>query len=305
MDQTADARISPTDRIVGLVRLLRPYSIIWTASSIVVMVLLLTGGRFSGTDLAGCLVAMSAIGGAMRTLNDVADRSNDELSTEADRRSRPIVTGAVPARLAIAQVVLLSCAGIAVAFAIDVGFGILMALGTAGLVLYSAGPAPVAGLPLSQGFWLAFWTTVYLSLYLAIGGDVGRGVPYLISTCAFMGIGETIAKDLRDLDNDAQAGRRTTPLMLGPRRSVWACSIAYAAGGAGFVATAALRAADVRLPVAVGCVVLLWAARCAKSLDATRDGYLKEEARVLHVGSVRVFLTVNLLLLVGIPLVTG
>jgi 4-hydroxybenzoate polyprenyltransferase len=290
------------DRISGLVRLLRPYSITWTASSVVVMVILLTGGRFSTMDLVGCLFAMSAIGGAARTLNDVADRATDELSTEADRRGRPLVTGVVSARMALAQVVLLGGAGIAVAFAVDLGFGIFMGLGAMGLVLYSAGPAPVAGLPLSQGFWIAFWTTVYLSLYLALDGDVGRGVPYLISTCLFMGIGETIAKDLRDLENDAQGGRRTTPLLLGPRRSVYACFLAYAAGGAGFVVTAALRSPDVRLPIAVGCVALLWVARCVQSLNATRDGYVKEEARVLHVGSVRVFLVVNLLLLAGIPL---
>ena len=266
------------------------------------MVVLLTGGRFPEAELAGCLFAMSAIGGAARTLNDVADRATDELSSEADRRSRPLVTGIVSARLALAQYVLLSGAGIAVAFAVDLGFGILMALGTIGLALYSVGPAPVAGLPLSQGFWIAFWTTVYLSLWLAIDGDAGRGLVYLIATCLFMGIGETIAKDLRDLENDTQAGRRTTPAMLGPRRSVWACFVAYAAGGAGFVVIAALRAPDARLPVAVGVVVALWLARCVQSLHATRDGYVKEEARVLHVGSVRVFLVVNLLLVAGVPL---
>jgi 4-hydroxybenzoate polyprenyltransferase len=304
MAPAATAPTSARDRIVGLARLLRPYSITWTASSIVVMVVLLTGGDFSTAELAGCLFAMSAIGAAARTLNDVADRATDELSTEADRRSRPVVTGVVPARMALAQAAVLCSAGLAVAFAVDLGFGILMALGALGLVLYSAGPAPVAGLPLSQGFWIAFWTTVYVSLYLALEGDLGRGVPYLVSTCLFMGVGETIAKDLRDLENDAKAGRRTTPLLLGPRRSVWACFVAYAAGGVGFVVTAALRSPDVRLPIAVGCVVLLWVARCVQSLDATREGYVKEEARVLHVGSVRVFLAVNLLLLTGIPLVS-
>lgn len=283
-------------------RLMRPYSVLWTASSVVVMALLLRGDDVDGWALAGVLVTMSTIGAAARTLNDVADRRTDALSAEADRQGRPLVTGAVSVPLAMAQVALLGTVGLVVAYAVDPGFGALMTLGAAGLVLYSAGPAPVAGLPLSQVFWLLFWTTVYVSLWLALGGDVVDGVAYVVATCVFMGVGETIAKDLRDLDNDRAGGRLTTSAWLGVRRSAIVCAASYVAGGAVFTLAAALGSPDdLRLAVAVGIVTLLWALR---SLDAARvllEGFDHEEARVLHVGSVRVFLVVNLLFVAGLP----
>ena len=294
---------SSASRLLGLLTLTRPYSVLWTASSIVVIVLLLRGRSVDGVALAEGIVAMSAIGAAMRTLNDVADRENDRLSSEPSRHGRPIVTGAVPSGWALAQVAVLSLGGIAVAFAASLGFGVLMALGTLGLVLYSVGPAPVAALPLSQIYWIAFWSTVYFSLYLAIGGRLTRGLAYLAATCVFMGVGETLAKDLRDLDNDTRAGRRTTPVWLGWRRAARVCVGAYLLGGLGFLAAAlTLQPANVRLAIAVGIVVALWGVRCVQALAAMREGYSKAQARVLHVGSVRVFLIVNLLFLSGIPL---
>jgi 4-hydroxybenzoate polyprenyltransferase len=292
-----------SERIAALLRLSRPYSVLWTASSVVVIVLLLSGRSVDGTALAECLVAMSAIGAAMRTLNDIADRDNDRLSSEPDRNRRPLVTGVLPTRWALVQVLLLAGGGVAVAFATDPGFGILMALGTLGLVLYSVGPAPVVTLPLSQLYWIAFWSTVYFSLYLAIGGNVARGLVYLIATCIFMGVGETLAKDLRDLENDTQAGRRTTPVWLGWRKATAVCVASYVVGGAGFVLAAlTIHQANARLAIAVAVVVTLWCLRCFGALRAMGEGYSKAEARVLHVGSVRVFLTVNLLFLAGIPL---
>lgn len=296
----------PTGRLAALLALTRPYSVLWTASSIVVMVLLLSGRSVNGVALAQCVVAMSAIGAAMRTLNDVADRENDRLSSERDRNSRPIVTGVVSTRWALAQVVLLSLGGIALAFATDLGFGILMLLGTIGLVLYSVGPAPMASLPFSQLYWIAFWSTVYFSLYLAIGGRVTRGLAYLLATCVFMGVGETLAKDLRDLENDALAGRRTTPVWLGWRRATAACAASFAIGGAGFVVAAlTIDPVNVRLAIAVAIVAALWCMRCAAAMAATGEAYSKAQARVLHVGSVRVFLTINLLFLAGAPLLHG
>ena len=94
--------------------------------------------------------------------------------------------------------VLFSLSGIAVAFVVNLGFGVMMASGTFGFILYSAGPSPVAGQPPFQ--W--YWTGVYFSLNLALHGRISHGLVYLVSTCMFMGIGETIAKDLQDLEND-------------------------------------------------------------------------------------------------------
>lgn len=293
-------------RASGLVRLMRPYSVLWCASSFATMAVLLRGGEVPVARLTGCLVAMSALGAAMRTLNDIADRDNDRLSTEADRTGRPLVTGTVPIRWAALQTALLASGGVALGFVVAPGLGAVLSFGVVVLVLYSAGPAPVARLPMNQVYWIGFWVTVYAGVWLSVGGSFADGLAYLAACSVFMGIGETLAKDLRDLDNDEQAGRLTTPIWIGWRRAAVACAAAYALGGAGFVAAAlAAQPANGRLAAGIAIVAFLWLVRVVAAMRTLRAGWSKEEARVLHVGSVRVFLVMNLLLLSGLPLERG
>lgn len=290
-------------RSLALIALARPYPKLWfVALPTLAMALLLQDGSPPTGAVVLTIAAFCLTDAGLTTLNDIQDVRTDALSMELDRRARPLIAGSVSVRLAYVQVVACSFAGVAVGFVISPWFGALLACGTLYSVGYSVRPVYAGGRPfVSQLFWIVLWPAIYLAVHLAVGGDLAAGLPYVASTMLFMGIGETLAKDLRDLDNDAAAGKRTTPVAVGRSRAALACFVAFLVGSAGFVAAAALtEAASAYLTLALAVVLALWVGRAGVLSRQIAAAYSKAPARDLHMGSIRVFITVSLLFIAGI-----
>jgi 4-hydroxybenzoate polyprenyltransferase len=126
-----------------------------------------------------------ALSGAVYLFNDVADRKADQ--KHPLKRERPIASGQLTTTTAVATGMLLSAAGVAVAFAIGLPFGVIAATYVASLLLYSialkhvvivdvlmiaagfvlraVGGAVAVDVPI--GHWLLVCTTL-LALFLAL-----------------------------------------------------------------------------------------------------------------------------------------
>jgi 4-hydroxybenzoate polyprenyltransferase len=291
---------SPSHR-VGLanrVRLTRPYSLLWfVVVPVVTMALWLRGPATPLPTLALLVLSLLLADAGLTTLNDISDVDTDRASVEHQRYLRPLAAEGVSIRGAYVQVVLLELGALIAAAAVSPMYLALIGMGVLYGVGYSVRPIYAGGRPIvSQAFWLVVWVAMYVGVYIGVGGDFLAGVPYIAATLLFMGVGESLAKDLRDIDNDALAGKRTTPVVLGVETAAAASAGALVLGSIAYLLAAATtpRGAPALLG-ALAVVVGLWCARALELTRALRGAYAKADARVLHVGCIRVFLTVNLL----------
>jgi 4-hydroxybenzoate polyprenyltransferase len=300
---TMRSRRGAVGRAAALVTMARPYSLLWfVILPVTTMALWLRDGNVEVTRLLVVLAACVAGDAAFTTLNDVMDRESDRLSVEPQRNTRPLATGVISPRWAYTQVGVLVTCCLAASYAASLKLGLFMSSGMISGASYSAGPVRFVARPLlSQVFWVLLWPSMYVTVYLGVGGDFDRGLPYLVGTVLFMGIGETLAKDLRDLDNDAAAGKRTTPVAYGPRSTATASVAFFVLGSAAYVLAPLLTSpSQVRVALALAVVLGLWCGRAYLVMRILRRTYSKDAARTLHVGSIRVFLVVNLILIAGI-----
>jgi 1,4-dihydroxy-2-naphthoate octaprenyltransferase len=97
-----------------------------------------------------------------------------------------------------------------------------MFVATALGIAYSLPPLRTSARPFwSIGFWFLFGAVCYLSVAsLANRMYTISSLLYLLATTIFMGIGETLAKDIRDWDNDRAGAKVTAVVFLGPAISV-------------------------------------------------------------------------------------
>ena len=296
-------RAGTGERIAAAVRMCRPYSLLWFVSlPTATMALWLGDGSVDVTRLLLLIAAFALADAGLTTWNDICDIETDRASSEAQRNTRALAAGVISMRWARAQVILLESAALVIAFAIEPAFGLLLAGGVIYGLGYSARPVYAGGRPLvSQGFWLVLWPAMYGGVALVMGGDLSNGALYVLATVLFMGVAETLAKDLRDLENDTLAGKRTTPVAFGPRRAAIVSGAAFAAGSVLYV-TASVGAPNgsAGLTAALAVVVALWTGRAVQIVRELLRGYDKAPARALHVGAIRVFLTVNALFLAGL-----
>lgn len=292
-----------TAPVIRRYSLIRPYQLLWfNLLPAVVIALWLRGGDVPLGDLALVICALMLGEGGITALNDICDTETDRLSTEPERHRRPLAAGTLPLGWARLQVAVLLAGGLAFAFVVSPGFGLLVAAGILAGAVYSVRPVRVAGRPLvSQLFWVVFWIGLYFSVYVALDGDLEAGWLYLLGTVLFVAIGETLAKDLRDLENDRAAGKHTTPVVYGARPAALANLVAFAGGSVAWSISPLLaEPSSERLSLALAVVLLLW---CGRAFILVRDlgrAYTKQAARSLHEGSIRVFLTVNLLFIGGL-----
>ncbi len=179
-------------RLQSLVLSLRPAQ--WT-KNLIVFAALLFGGRelqHQGASVSAAAVAATAAFAIFCVLSGVAYLINDVRDREADRSHpvkalRPIASGALHPREAVAAAAVLGTAALAAAFALDFGFGVtavayitlllfyslslkhfvivdVMTIAM-GFVLRAAAGAVVIHVPLSQ--W-ALIVTILLALFLAL-----------------------------------------------------------------------------------------------------------------------------------------
>jgi 4-hydroxybenzoate polyprenyltransferase len=292
-------RVALSDRL----HLAGPYSLLWfVVAPVMTMALWLRGAGISLEALALPVISLSLTNAGLTTFNGICDRDTDRASTERQRHMRPLAAGRISSRQARAQVVVLEICALVAALGVSLAFFALIAGSAVYGVAYSLRPIHVGGRPLvSQLFWIVLWPAMYLGVYVSVGGDFVAGLPYLAATILFMGVGETLAKDLRDIDNDSLTGKRTTPVAIGVERATAAAFGALVLGSVlCVVAAATADRAGPALVSSVGVVLGLWCGRARQLTDALRRRYVKADACALHMGCIRVFLTINLLFIVGL-----
>lgn len=210
---------SRSARIWGHIALMRPYAWLWfdllPAS---VLILLLHPTSPSPYRLLAFLIGIVLADSGVSTLNDLCDVETDRSSTEADRNTRPIVAGLVSPRAAVVQVVLLlTAAPLMMSFA-SIRAALVFLTAIALGVAYSVPPFRLSGRPWTSQF---VWPTLGLLCYATVALFTGHwfttaAFVYLAGVGFFYAIGETLAKDIRDL------GTTIAPPASGRRWWSWA-----------------------------------------------------------------------------------
>jgi 4-hydroxybenzoate polyprenyltransferase len=164
-------------------------------------------------------------------VNDIADRSVDEKSHDDGKASRPLVSGSVSVRRARLLAISSFLLALLVSGFIGTRMLVFTTVITALALAYSLPPLKLSSRRIgSLLFWpvlcvicYVLWADVVFELcsnpHEGLRGSRAGGWTFLIAISAFMGIGEIIAKDLRDLECDRQGGRRTFTGALNPSQT--------------------------------------------------------------------------------------
>jgi 4-hydroxybenzoate polyprenyltransferase len=242
------------------------------------------------------------------TLNDVGDVDSDCKSKEASRSNRPLCKGVVTKRQAMIQGVILSVIGLSIALYLD----IYVFLAAAALVFisfqYSMKPLKMDGRPvISQMFWISFALLYFLAIsaYLRRYEDVPmenvyNGLYFIAAMILFMAVGETLAKDLRDLENDRLGGKKTTPVHFGPK-STAAASFVFSIVGMLFWAWPYFMVFETHIVLQVLVILLIvaWQIICFRLTRDIYRKYTKDKARKLHKGFILTFTCIMTLSFIG------
>jgi 4-hydroxybenzoate polyprenyltransferase len=232
------------------------------------------------------------------TLNDLGDLESDRLSTEGSRSLRPLPTGIITKKAARNQGITLFIIGLAIAFYLD----LYVFLFTLILVIisyqYSMNPLKLDARPVvSQLFWVSFGFLYYFAVAAYIRRYDGlamenfyNGLYFLVAVLLFIAVGETLAKDLRDLDNDRVGGKNTTPVTFGHKRAVVA-SFIFSFIGLFFWGVPFFTVLEPPLffQILVLFVIIFWNVICFALVRSIYIEYKKERARELHLGFILTF----------------
>ncbi len=285
-------------RLMGHVRLARPAQLIWLDICLSMCIFVgITGHMPLGHYLWFVLTAVLIDAGAC-TLNDIGDLESDAASTEGNRSERPLVVGSIGRRAAWVQGIALFAAGALLAAWLSPW---ILACAMALVVLsyqYSFPPLRMDARPyVQQVFWFTFGILYFLAVYAYVlryddpmPGFWQAAVAMIIGVQVFAALGETLAKDLRDLDNDRAGGKFTTSVLLGPKRTaryafylscvglfIWIFAITVLYGNWGMAA------------VVMGAIAIAWTVICFNLVSELTESYSKSSARKLHLGFISVF----------------
>lgn len=283
-------------RVLRLIRghftLTRPVQLIWFDlfigfSSYTV----LTNDFPNAHFLLFILTSLLADAGAC-TINDYGDVRSDSISTEGSRNLRPLCTGLVDKKVAKVQAFVFFGLSLVLAFTLDI-YLFLFALA---LVIlshqYSLGPLKMNGRPfISQLFWVLFAVLYYgaISAYLVRYEGIPKeniinGLYFLAVLVLFLGIAETLAKDMRDLENDGASGKRTTSVFIGNRYAAIA-SFVFSMAGISLWAYPYFFIHDTHI-ILRGLMLIIfvsWTAVCLYLCISIFRKYTKSRARELHI----------------------
>jgi 4-hydroxybenzoate polyprenyltransferase/chlorophyll synthase/homogentisate solanesyltransferase/geranylgeranylglycerol-phosphate geranylgeranyltransferase len=242
------------------------------------------------------IVAMNLIHASAHIFNDLEDVETDRHSSELLRRSRPLAQGSITRHTATVEAVALAVVGVALGFVIAPLFGLFITLLTGITLMNELPPVRVQ----SRTYMAQIYTTVGLAAlmlalaYIVKDAQLGRAAPFLLFVVLYLGLGETLVKDVRDVDNDALGGKLTTAVKYGASRAVaWAVPAYVLAGGAW--AWFCLSYGHLRvLPLVLASAVLVgWTIYTGLAARQLRQAFSKATCVRLHQGSVLVFTCLN------------
>ena len=288
-------------KIKGHFILTRPAQLIWLdifVSLAVFAVLARHGPNAHYLFFIACAIIADA--GAC-TLNDLGDLESDSLSTEDSRSLRPLPTGIVSKQAAKTQGIILFIIGLAIALYLD----IIVFIFAFFLILisyqYSMNPLKLDAKPIfTQVFWVSFGFLYYFAVaaYIRKYDNLSienfyNGLYFLTAILLFIAVGETLAKDLRDLENDRAGGKITTSVYFGPKKAAVA-SFVFSFIGLFFWAFPFFTVMDTPLffQAMILLVVIFWNIVCFCLTRSIYLNYTKERSRELHLGFILVFTSV-------------
>ncbi len=285
-------------KVIGHIRLARPAQLIWLDLCLSLCIFVGIVGEMPPAFYLWFIATAVLIDAGACTLNDIGDLESDSKSTEGNRYERPLVRGSVTRRAAWVQGFVLFAGGVALAALLS-PWVLLFALLLVGLSYqYSFPPMRMDAKPyVQQLFWFTFGILYFLAVYSFV---IEYSQPmedfWIAAVCMIVGVqvfaalGETLAKDLRDLDNDRAGGKYTTSVHLGPRRtaryafymscaglSIWIFAIIVLYGNWGLAA------------LVMTIISVLWTIVCFKLVSELTDHYSKASARKLHLGFISIF----------------
>lgn len=177
------------------------------------------------TRAVACLVVALGLQIGVNLVNDAADGARG-IDTDRVGPVRLVASGRASVRevWAAAYVAIAIAAAAGIWLAIEVGPELLVAGGVAILALlgYSAGPKPYAALGLGELLvfvcfgLLATVGTTYALTERIVEAAVWASIPIGLAAVAIM-----LTNNVRDLDTDAAAGKRTLVVRLGRPRAIW------------------------------------------------------------------------------------
>lgn len=292
----------------GVLRLARPAQLLWLDVCLSLTIFVgITGHMPTWHYLWFVLAAVLADAGAC-TLNDIGDLESDRSSTESNRSSRPLVLGQVSIHAAWVQGIVLFLAGLLIAAWLSPW---ILALALALVLIsyqYSFPPLHLNARPyLPQVFWFTFGILYFLAVYSYVvtydglmEGLLFRAIAFIIGVQLFAALGETLAKDLRDLDNDRRAGKLTTSVLLGPVRSArYALYMSFAGLTVWLFAVIVLYGNWGIAAIAMFATAVVWSVVCKRLVDDLCRGYSKAAARKLHLGFISTFATLLILSMIS------
>lgn len=265
------------------------------------MLLLLKDHDTSFGTFAMTLAAILLFHAGHTYFNDISDIEVDRQSTEPRRNQRALVLGKISQRemtfvgwlfivLSIIFLVLLPWPSVMV---IAIALPLVLA--------YNFKPIHISARPIAtQVFWPFIWVLIFYLCAAALqSSSWGKALPYLVFVIMFMGLGESITQDIRDVDNDAAGGRQTTVVKYGvPRTTVFAWGIQALS----LLAWVWLML-TYSLPKVSGVlslfVIIAWLIYFLRLTTRLRKTYNKADARMTHIGSIITFTIVNLITIGG------
>ena len=285
-------------RLMGHIRLARPAQLIWLDICLSLCIFVGIAGHMPAGHYVWFVLTAVLIDAGACTLNDIGDLESDAASTEGNRCERPLVLGSVTRRAAWTQGMALFVGGCILAAWLSPW---ILACALALVLLshqYSFPPLRMDARPyVQQVFWFTFGILYFLAVYSyvirydATMADFWQAaIAMIVGVQVFASLGETLAKDLRDLDNDRAGGKYTTSVHLGPQRTaryafylscaglfIWIYSITVLYGNWGIAA------------LTMGVIAVLWSVLCFRLVSELTDHYSKASARKLHLGFISTF----------------
>jgi 4-hydroxybenzoate polyprenyltransferase len=298
------AKGGPFGAILVHCRLLRPTTRLWldTIMPLAIFMALADGAPRIQTVVL-FVVTMNLIHAAAHIFNDLEDVETDRHSSELLRRSRPLAQGAIARSTAMAEGIGLAAGGVALSFVISPVFGLIVLALTGVTLMNELPPVRVQ----SRTYMAQVYTTLGLAAlmpalaYTVRDAQLGRAAPFLLFVVLYLGLGETLLKDVRDVDNDALGGKLTTAVKYGAGAAAgWAVPAYLLAGGAWAwfcLSYGHLQAIPLLLASAALGGWILYTARAALQLRRT---FAKVTCVRLHQGSVLVFTCLNVAAIVAI-----
>jgi 4-hydroxybenzoate polyprenyltransferase len=283
------------------IRMIRPGTRAWFDTIMPFAVMLVLGaGSLSVRDGVIFVLAMNLVHIAGTILNDLQDAETDRLSNELIRRWRPIAQGTIPRATAIAEMAV--CCLLAIALSTLLSWALaLVCLAFCGLIaMHELPPLRTQGRPiLGQVAGLIGLAGILYGLVLVAGtAGLVAGIPFLLFIALYMGLAEMLAKDIRDVDNDAGGGKITTAVRYGAARTTRMASLAYVVAALPWFWFIATYGPVWAPPLWLGSVLILgWTAVTFVIAGRLDRRFAKDDCRLVHRGSQTVFAVVNLLVI--------